>query len=113
MRLASAAVGGCVVFAGGEVNTTHHDASGIVDVICRTQTEEAGELGVPAASASVGTESSSRGGTAGTTGNAAVALDALDVPVPVPMSVSVAELSARRYELAAATLGAWVTVIGW
>eukprot|EP00040_Diaphanoeca_grandis_P019625 m.103756 g.103756 ORF g.103756 m.103756 type:complete len:963 (-) comp27515_c0_seq4:240-3128(-) len=36
MRLASAAdeASNCVLFAGGEVNTTHNDASGIVDIFC-------------------------------------------------------------------------------
>lgn len=37
MRLASAASGNCAVFAGGEVNTTNNDGSGIVDLYCDGQ----------------------------------------------------------------------------
>lgn len=34
MRLAAASSGDCSLFAGGEVNTTNNDGSGIVDVFC-------------------------------------------------------------------------------
>ena len=63
MRLASAAdqATGCALFGGGEVNTTHNDASGIVDIYCRDSDSDSS-------------------------------------------SWSIAELSARRYELSAASL---------
>ena len=34
MRLAGASSGDCALFAGGEVNTTNNDGSGIVDMFC-------------------------------------------------------------------------------
>jgi hypothetical protein len=34
MRLSAAAAGPCALFAGGEVNTTNNDASGVVDLFC-------------------------------------------------------------------------------
>ena len=67
MRLAAASVDGCAVFAGGEVNTTHGDASGIVDVLC----------------------AAARSSTS----------------APLRFTRTVAELSARRYELAGVSLG--------
>ena len=33
MRLAAASSGDCALFAGGEVNTTNNDGSGIVDMV--------------------------------------------------------------------------------
>ena len=67
MRLAAASVDGCAVFAGGEVNTTHGDASGIVDILC----------------------ADARSSTS----------------APLRFTRTVAELSARRYELAGVNLG--------
>lgn len=73
MRLAAASVGGCAVFAGGEVNVSHNDASGLVDILCPA----APDAPAPAAHAA--------------------ADGARDV--------AIAELSARRYEMASASLG--------
>ena len=92
MRLASAAVGGCVVVAGGEVNTTHNDASGVVDMLCEADAEDATEGGADGGDQGedqVG-ESRSAGAGAGEEQEEA--------------DWQVAELSARRYELAAASL---------
>jgi hypothetical protein len=75
MRMAAASAGGCAIFAGGEVNVTHGDASGLVDIFCPSSSPGSGP------------------GPGSPTGS------------PGSLEQTVAELSARRYELASATLG--------
>jgi hexosaminidase len=111
MRLASAAVGGCIVVAGGEINVSHNDATGIVDIYCGADGESEGEWQVAelsyrryeSAAVTLGSKAYFGGGNPGVRGdkNAAGRVDVFDVST---YAWSTAELPTPRDRLAAAAV---------
>jgi hypothetical protein len=105
MRLTSTAVGECVIFAGGEVNTSHNDASGLVDTVCggEWQVAELSFRRYELAAAALGTKAFFGGGNPGVGGNADAA-GRVDVFDAETRKWTTASLPTPRSRLAAAAI---------
>eukprot|EP00039_Didymoeca_costata_P006446 m.90318 g.90318 ORF g.90318 m.90318 type:complete len:390 (-) comp13261_c1_seq3:134-1303(-) len=109
MRLASASAGSCSVFAGGEVNVSQGDGSGIMDIFCADENgnlhHDIGELSVrryELASANVGGYVLFGGGNIGVGGSDLNGASRVDVGDAMLQKWSKMELPVGRDRLAAA-----------